>query len=437
MQLSGREPTFRKSAPRTNPYRILVWIVLIVLGMVFIRSLNTGEVQPLFLPTPTPTRTSNSYSLEGETHFMAGDLDKSIVAYQLATGAEPDNPQLWAELARIQTYSSNLLTTDAEKLARLQDAQASINQAKELSPEDSTVRAIRSFVLDWSASLAGTQASTVLSEAEQEAVYAIQLDPANTLALAYYAEVLVDQQKWLQAQQYAGQAAKQNPNLMDVRRINAYVLESLGDYNAAIIEYQAAVSINPNLTFLYISIGKLYRELEIYDKALEYFDKAASINEQLGVKDPIPYLAIANTYVRQGEFFIAARNVLKALQINPSSPELYAQLGRVYHQSRNYEGAIPALQCGIVGCSAEQSCEVRQCDDTIDPQVVIQGMPLTDSTVLYYSVYGSVLAGLHKEGDDYCVRSMEILNQVKASYSYDPTSDYMGMVVAGEEICSE
>ena len=406
---------------------------MIVLGLVIVRSLNTGKIRPLFLPTPTPTRTSNSYSLEGETHFMAGDLDKAIAAYQLATESEPDNAQLWAELARIQTYSSNLLTTDAEKQERLQSALTSITRATELAPEDSTVRAIHSFVLDWNASLAGAQASAVLSQAEQEAVYAIQLDPANTLALAYYAEVLVDQQKWLQAQQYASQAAKQNPNLMDVRRINAYVLESLGDYNAAITEYQAAVSINPNLTFLYLSIGRIYRHLELYDNALEYFAKAANINEQLGVKDPIPYLAISNTYVQQGEFFIAARNVLKALRINPSSPDVYAQLGLVYYKARNYEGSIPAFECGIQGCSAEQSCEVRECDPTVDPAVVVEGMPLSDNTVVYYFSYGSVLAGLHEEGDNYCVRAMDILSLVKAGFSGDPT--VMGIVTAGEEIC--
>jgi len=67
--------------------------------------------------------------------------------------------------------------------------------------------------------------------------------------------------------------------------------------------------------------------------------------------------------------------------------------------------------------------------------VVVQGMPLTDSTVVYYFTYGSVLAGLHREGDDYCVSAMDILNQVKASYSGDPT--IMGIVVAGQEICSK
>jgi hypothetical protein len=107
----------------------------------------------------------------------------------------------------------------------------------------------------------------------------------------------------------------------------------------------------------------------------------------------------------------------------------------VYYKARNYEGSIPAFECGIIGCNAKQSCEVRECDTTVDPEVIVQGMPLTDNTVVYYFTYGSVLAGLHKEGDDYCVRSMDILGQVKAAFSGDPT--VMGIVTAGEEICGQ
>jgi hypothetical protein len=71
----------------------------------------------------------------------------------------------------------------------------------------------------------------------------------------------------------------------------------------------------------------------------------------------------------------------------------------------------------------------------VDPAVIVQGMPLSDSTVVYYFTYGSVLAGLHKEGDNYCIQALEILRLVKAGYSGDPT--IMGIVTAGEEICSD
>ncbi len=129
----------------------MLWVVLIVFGVVILREFNRGQVKPLFLPTATPTRTTNSFALEGETHFEAGDLEKAIVAYQAATRLDPRNAGLWSELARIQAYSSSLLTTNDEQAARLQDALASAQKAVELAPDDSNSHAILAFVLDWNA----------------------------------------------------------------------------------------------------------------------------------------------------------------------------------------------------------------------------------------------------------------------------------------------
>ena len=153
----------------------------------------------------------------------------------------------------------------------------------------------------------------------------------------------------------------------------AYTYETLGEYNLAIEEYEQAIEIMPNYTYLHIAVGKVYRYLGLYDQALAYFAAAANLNEQLGIKDPIPYLAIANTYAKDGEFFAAALNVQEALSFTPANPDVYGQLGVVYHKSRNYEGAIPAFECALEGCDAEQSCEVRQCDSDEDPMVGCRG----------------------------------------------------------------
>jgi tetratricopeptide (TPR) repeat protein len=437
MYLHGKEPTFRNTKQKSNVYRILVLVVLIIFFGAVISGIVRGEVKPLFMPTPTPTRTTNSFVVEGDTHFAAGDLDAAIEAFQKAAELDPTDPEILTELARIQTYSSSLLTTDAERSQRLQDALDAINKAKEIAPNDSQVLAVRAFVLDWNSNPLLVDEATsedLLNEAEADAVLALQLDNANTLALAYYAEILVDQMKWNQAQQYIQQAVERDPTLMDVHRIQAYTYETLGEYNLAIQEYKKAVDIMPNLTFLYISIGKIYRHLQLYDQALSYFATAANLNEQLGIKDPIPYLAIANTYAQQGEFFAAALNVQQALTFTPANPDVYGQLGVIYHKSRNYEGAIPAFECAIEGCDAEQSCDVRQCDPEIDPMVSVEGLPLTGNTVVYYFTYGSVLSGLHREGDEYCVKAMEIFAQLRALYPEDAT--IMSIVRAGEEICT-
>ena len=436
MYLQGKEPTFRNKRKKNNPYKVLVLLVLIVFFGTVLTGIAKGDVQPLFMPTPTPTRTTNSFVIEAQTHFEAGNLNASIAAYKKAIDMDPSDPNLFIQLARIQTYSSALLTTNAEQMQRLQEALESIDRAKELAPSNSEVLAVRAFVLDWNSNpilVEDDVSEEILNEAEAEAILALQIDNTNTMALAYYAEILVDQKKWNQAQQYIEQAVERGPSLMDVHRIQAYTYETLGEYNLAIQEYKKAIDIMPNYTYLYIAVGRIYRHLQLYDQALENFATAANLNEQLGIIDPIPYLAIANTYAQDGEFFAAALNVNRALEFTPASPDVYGQLGVVYHKSRNYEGAIPAFECAIEGCDAALSCEIRDCDPDVDPMVSVEGLPLSDSTVVYYFTYGSVLSGLHREGDDKCEKALGIFDQLRARYADDPS--IMSIVRAGEEIC--
>ncbi|MCP4139792.1 MAG: tetratricopeptide repeat protein [Chloroflexi bacterium] len=440
-----RDIFFRK--PTTNPYRIFILLILIM-GMIWlIRQVEQGNITRPFTPTPTPTRVAQSYALEGEAQFAAGKLDAAITAYQEATRVDPNDAEVWAKLARIQTYSSTLLTTDDQQRDRLQEGLVSIEKAVELAPDDSAVMAIYAFVLDWNSNsiLFGIdQADDYLLEAEQAAVRAIQLDNQNTLALAFYAEILVDEQKWGQAEQYITQAVEQDDSLMDVHRVYAYVLESLGQYNQAIQEYEKAIAISPNLTFLHLRAGANYRRLAfgsqnddtrtvLYESSLEYFAKAARLNEQLGIEDPIPYLSIAKTYSQEGEYFIAARNVQRALEISPANADIYGQLGIVFFKSRNYEGSIPAFKCAIRGCTAEESCDGRGGCGPNDEEAEVTGLELSGNTVVYYYTYGSVLAALSRPKENYCEEAMDIMAEVRSEFSSD--RDIMGIVQAGEEIC--
>jgi len=448
MNIPEKRRIFYKPKNQLNPYRAL-FLIVVILGVVFIlHGWQQGTVKPLFMPTGTPTRTSNSYELQGETDFQTGNLQAAINAYKQAAVVDPYNVSIWSELARIQTYSTTLLTDDTSKYQRFQEAQASINRAIQIAPDDSTAHAVRAFVLDWTASSAlVTDSQSLLGQAEQEAVRALQLDNTNSLALAYYAEILTDEQNWTQASQYIQQALKQEPNSMDIDRIDAQLLESLGDYSSAIDEYLAAVKIAPNLTFLQLAIGANYRQLasqaannalyqsQLYDKALEYFQQATIINAQLQVQDPVPYISIARTYSQMGDFFAAALNIQKALEFDPTSSDVYGQLGIIYFKARNYEGSIPALHCAIYGCTPEESCDVRQCTNANDPPIALQGMPLTSNTVVYYYTYGSELAAMHMSTNGYCKEAMQVFKQVKGSFGTDPT--IMSIVNSGEAICAD
>ncbi|MEJ2552309.1 MAG: tetratricopeptide repeat protein [Anaerolineales bacterium] len=529
MRLTGERLPLVREDNKSNPWRMLLYILLIAGGLTLAHMLQVGQVQPLFLPSPTPTRTAASNAEEALAHFSAGNLQGAINAYEKATELEPQNADLWAQLARVQTYSSDLLTTQALRRSRLADARESIENAVAADEDNARVQAIRALVYDWSAAaevadpiglgdqvrviatieeggrliarriellsgllaegVAGDEEETVifsgevediqpgewtisgrivviadqtdvrdenrredfLAEADIAATRAVQLAPGDPYALAFRAEVLVDQLSFAQALDLA-QDASANAGLLpaqdrlDVFRVYGTVLESNGRYLTAIEAYQRAVEINPNLTFLYLRIGANYRRLRDVDAALAAFDKAAKINQQLGFEDPTPYLAIGRTYVQEGQFFIAAVNIRSALLIDETNPEIYARLGSVYFQARNYESAIPIFHCALDGCSAEENreilcnLEIYRCtgvgasDEDVGWEVI--GLELDSSTLEYYYTYGSVLAAFAgtEAFPNACVDAERIFSALMAQFGNDPI--VIAIVDEGRTICA-
>ena len=435
MNLRDNRLSFRNRSP--VPYRLVIWATLIVAALWVFVQVDRGDIEPLFQPTPTATRSISSYIQEGQAFFEAGNLDAAVRAYEDAIAVEPENDRLKAELAQVLVYSSALQTTDAQRAERLGRALEIINEAAETSPRDSFVQAIKVFVLDWNANGNLVDAETredLLFQAENTAGIAVQLDANNLLAQVYYAEVLLDQLKWTQAQQTIDAVLEKDPQFMDAYRVSGQVLETLGLYLAAVDAYQKAAEFTPNLTFLYLYMGYNYRIIalqqgdpttptarQFYDLALEAFDRAAGINAAIGVPDPLPYLAIAKTYAQQGEFFVASLNAERALEFNPTDANTYGQLGIIYVQARNFETALNVLKCATYGCSAEDN-EVAG--------VEVEGLPLTSLEVAFYYVqYGSVLSALN-----FCPQAYPVLAEVEAAYGENP--ELAGIIAEDRNICA-
>ena len=108
MNIYNKRSLFRRR-DETSVYRMFFFIVLILAGIWLIRSVQQGDVKPLFLPTATPTRFAASYTLEGDAYFTAGQLDAAINAYREATDVDPTNAGVWSQLSRVQTYSTALI----------------------------------------------------------------------------------------------------------------------------------------------------------------------------------------------------------------------------------------------------------------------------------------------------------------------------------------
>jgi hypothetical protein len=63
----------------------------------------------------------------------------------------------------------------------------------------------------------------------------------------------------------------------------------------------------------------------------------------------------------------------------------------------------------------------------------VPGLPLTDSTLVYYYTYGSIVAALSRPDANNCPDALNVLEEVRAKYGSDST--VAGIVQSGEAIC--
>ena len=112
----------RKPRRRDSPWRVLVLVVLIIGGLYVLRQQIEGAswTRP-FDPTPTPTRSADSYFEEGELLYDEGLLDEAIVAYERAFAVDPEDDVALYRLVRLMTFQGRAGEVLERYGPRLQD----------------------------------------------------------------------------------------------------------------------------------------------------------------------------------------------------------------------------------------------------------------------------------------------------------------------------
>jgi tetratricopeptide (TPR) repeat protein len=183
-------------------------------------------------------------------------------------------------------------------------------------------------------------------------------------------------------------------------------------YEYAIIEYQTAATINPNIALLYIRLGLNYRVLGDSDIAIEYFQRASALEPD----NIVPYLSISRTYYQTGEYGRSTQYLESAMEMEPWNSDIYGRLGLVEFKSLNYENATINLGCAVEGCT-------HPITDT-----EVYGLPIGPLTLEYYYTFGSVLSAYLD-----CDHAMSIMRQVSA---YAPDDEIVqGIVEENKTIC--
>lgn len=370
MYLRGSKWHLRKKRRRSNPWRVLLLLILVA-SAVYMWQFYIPTVPPLFIPTPTQTRSPASFVLEAESLFQVGRLAEAEASYLEAIAVNPKEVAYYIELARVRMFAG--MYSEAETAAR---------DALVIDPDSALAHAVLGWSIDFQASQEQDAAirSELLLTALTKTERAVELNPNLALVRAYYAEIIIDNSiaDYEKALEEAQLAIELDPTLLEPHRALAYVWELTGNQQLALESYQAAMQINPYLPRLHMDIGNMMRALGDMDGALQSYTRAVA----LAPTNTEPLTLIATLYAGIGEFGKASQYAKDAVDLDPANPHLHGNLGRMYYHNNVYKEAIIQFELAIRGGQAEAG-------------VWVDGLPLDPANsrvVEFYYTYGLALA---------------------------------------------
>ena len=358
MYLRGNKWTMTRRTRRPSFWRIALLVILIGAAL-YINQVVVPATPPLFVPTPTPTQSPESFVTQAQEAYRAGKLTQAIEAYKDAIGSDPANPSNYVELARLQVFAGDY-------------DEAIINSQNALlkNPNNPTAHA----VLGWAY---GFQEK--FAEAELEINKALALDPNNAQAYAYLAEILMNQGDYGlydRAAEVSKRALELDPISLEAHRSRGIVYLNTQNLEQAINEFEQALAINKNIADLHLYMGVTYKALGDYDKAQEALLASYALNPE----DTIALTELSRAYFADGRYAQAAQYAEEAVAVDPTNPNLHGNLGIVYYKNDDYTQAIPELALAVHGGVTEDG-------------LAVEGIPLDYGRVEeFYWYYGFALA---------------------------------------------
>ena len=110
-----------------------------------------------------------------------------------------------------------------------------------------------------------------------------------------------------------------------------------------VLKLRMGQALNPTDAEGYIQLGKAYRELGEYDKAIDAFQNAIALDDE----HHHAYNNLGLVYTDLRLFALAIDMFLAALELSPGNPAFYNNLGYAYDMTDRFEEALDAFQNAI------------------------------------------------------------------------------------------
>ena len=279
----------------------------------------------LSVPEPTPTRDPRNQLVEADNYWRQGALANASELYKEIAPALPNSVEIYRRIALGLINSS-----------RYAEAADYAEKAINADPFDPEAWAIQAWALDWDRRAKQGLAS---------ALYALELDPDNSRAQAYLAEIYLSLGQAERGQALAESLLADDPNSAEAYRARGLIRqEHEYDYAGARQDFQAAYAMAGNMNLFAVDIAILESNLRNYAIALDYLSDVLEANPR---NEQALLLSGKGQWGAYGNPAQAQRYLQDCVDFNPDNLDCQFWLGYMQNKLGSLEEASISFEKAI------------------------------------------------------------------------------------------
>ena len=316
------QPFFRQ--PKRHPLRNMLIAALLglLLGLAILWQWEAveGAVQSLGTSPLTPTPLPSELATRASELFVAGDLIGAEALLAKAVEERPDNSAYLYEHGRLLI-----------ELGRYEGAHEHGAAITEIDARDARGFALKAAALTWQ----GQPAVAI-----PIALSGLELNPRFAPLHATLARAYVDSQRWADGLEASERGLSIEADDVDLIRVYAYALQSVGSYNDAINYLQRAIELRPTYLPVHFELAGLYLGRDEDQSAIDIYNRILSLDP----RNARAMLRLCLAYRKVGEFARALGFCEDSVANVPEDPEAQFQLGLLYYRERQFEASRDAFE---------------------------------------------------------------------------------------------
>ena len=187
------------------------------------------------------------------------------------------------------------------------------------------------------------RSAAMIGDAKAELQQALDLDPELLWARFYLARLYLDQGLSEKAQEQLERGLKQRPGFPPFLSLLGEVRRKLGDPGASLELNRKALEADATMTPAHYFLALAYLDLKQEQAAMAELEQAIHSPSVT----PEMYNALASLYIRKQRFAEAEDFCRKAIALDPSRPDAYLNLARVYNARHASDKALEVLRAAL------------------------------------------------------------------------------------------